>query len=61
MKISKVVLASMVSASFLTSCKNNLESKKTSKAQINKINQDSLTKIDSSVYNGNNCPACGMG
>lgn len=61
MKISNVILASMVSTSFLTSCKNNIESKKISKAKLDKIYQDSLTKIDSTVYNGNNCPACGMG
>ncbi len=61
MKISNLVLASMVSASFLTSCKNNIEPKKISKAKLYKINQDSLKKNDSTVYNGNNCPACGMG
>lgn len=61
MKISNLVLASMVSASFLNSCKNNVESKKVSKTKFNKINQDSLKKNDTTVYNGNNCPACGMG
>lgn len=63
MKISNVVLASMVSASFFVSCKNNSESKNKTKAEIEKIKQDSIEKADAEMAKniGQNCPACGMG
>ncbi len=61
MKISKIVLASMVSASCLVGCKNKLEVKNKTKAEIEKVKKDSIKKSEQEIHNSQNCPACGMG
>ncbi len=63
MKISNVVIASMISASFFVNCKSDKSTKIKSKAEIEKIKQDSIAKADVEMAKniGQNCPACGMG
>ncbi len=62
MKIPNVVLASMVSASFFVSCKNNTVVKNKTKAEIEKIKQDSIKKVNAEMDKKiNGCRACGMG
>ena len=58
MKISNLVLASMVSATVLVSCKTNPDDKKQIVEKQKKLNQQ---KNDSLLNDANNCPACGMG
>jgi hypothetical protein len=58
MKISNIVLASMVSATFLVSCKPSIDDKK-SINEKKKISEKA--KKDSIIINAQNCPACGMG
>lgn len=63
MKISKIVLASMISATLMVNCVNKKTPKKVVKTKTDSTKTDSLTtKSDSIVHqNLNNCPACGMG
>ena len=58
MKISSLVLASMVSATVLISCKTNPDDKKKIVEKQKKLDQQ---KNDSLLNHANNCPACGMG